>query len=125
MLYFRSLVSDPHPSEMVQYVGILEQLVKDIINPKRPKIHDLHDKSLQSSISFNFFSKSTTEHHPADNQWILIYIVGGITPEESKKVQEVISTYKTSCSIMLAGSRLLNPLDIVNEVLLKFMNTNI
>ncbi|KAI4484821.1 hypothetical protein M0804_007387 [Polistes exclamans] len=120
-----SLVSDPHPSEMVQYVGILEQLVKDIINPKRPKIHDLHDKSLQSSISFNFFSKSTTEHHPADNQWILIYIVGGITPEESKKVQEVISTYKTSCSIMLAGSRLLNPLDIVNEVLLKFMNTNI
>ncbi|XP_047367224.1 sec1 family domain-containing protein 2-like isoform X1 [Vespa velutina] len=113
-----SLVSDPHPSEMVQYVGILEQLVKDIINPKRPKIHDLHATSMHSSISFNLFSKSKTEHHPADNPWILIYVVGGITPEESRKVQEIVSLYKTNCSITLAGSRLLNPSDIVNEVLL-------
>ncbi|XP_046814183.1 sec1 family domain-containing protein 2-like isoform X2 [Vespa crabro] len=113
-----SLVSDPHPSEMVQYIGILEQLVKDIINPKRPKIHDLHATSMHSSISFNLFSKSKTEHHPADNPWILIYVVGGITPEESRKVQEIMSLYKTNCSITLAGSRLLNPSDIVNEVLL-------
>ncbi|XP_043681338.1 sec1 family domain-containing protein 2-like isoform X1 [Vespula pensylvanica] len=113
-----SLVSDPHPSEMVQYISILEQLVKDIINPKRPKIHDLHAKSMHSSISFNLFSKSKIEHHPANNPWILIYVVGGITPEESRKVQEIISTYKTNCSITLAGSRLLNPSDIVNEILL-------
>ncbi|XP_035735392.1 sec1 family domain-containing protein 2-like isoform X2 [Vespa mandarinia] len=113
-----SLVSDPHPSEMVQYIGILEQLVKDIINPKRPKIHDLHATSMHSSISFNLFSKSKAERHPADNPWILIYVVGGITPEESRKVQEIVSLYKTNCSITLAGSRLLNPSDIVNEVLL-------
>ncbi|KAK2576229.1 hypothetical protein KPH14_005598 [Odynerus spinipes] len=113
-----SLVSDPHPSEMVQYVGILEQLVKDIINPKRPKISDLHKKTMHSGIGFNFFSKSKLEHHPADNPWILIYVVGGITPEESRKIQEITSTYKTNCSITLAGSRLLNPLDMVNEILL-------
>lgn len=72
-------------------------------------------------MRYSLFSKSKTEHHPADNPWILIYVVGGITPEESRKVQEIVSTYKTNCSITLAGSRLLNPSDIVNEILLMGM----
>lgn len=58
------------------------------------------------------------KRHPRDNSFILIYIVGGITAEEAKIIQEVISANNNEKlpRIMLAGSRLLKPLDIVDKI---------
>lgn len=58
------------------------------------------------------------KRHPCDNNWIIVYVIGGITPEEVRKTKDIISIFKPNCQITLAGSRLLSPLDIVDKVLL-------
>lgn len=58
------------------------------------------------------------KRHPCDNNWIIVYVIGGITPEEVRETKEIISICKPSCRITVAGSRLLNPLDIVDKFLL-------
>lgn len=69
-------------------------------------------------IFFSLLSKGSTKHCPCDNNWIIIYVIGGITPEEVKEVREVASLYNAQCKITIAGSRLITPLDILDKVIL-------
>lgn len=67
----------------------------------------------------SLFLKGKTKRHPRDNSYILIYIVGGITAEEAKIIQEIVQekhSNKKTPYVILAGSRLLNPLDIVEKI---------
>lgn len=66
----------------------------------------------------SLFSKGRIKHHPCDNNWIIVYVIGGITPEEIRETKEIISLFNSNCQITIAGSRLLNPLDIVDKLLL-------
>lgn len=70
------------------------------------------------NIHFSLLMKGRANQHPADNDFIIIYILGGISTEEIKNFQDVISIQKTHCQVILAGSRLLSPLDVTNDVLL-------
>ncbi|XP_011704064.1 PREDICTED: sec1 family domain-containing protein 2-like isoform X2 [Wasmannia auropunctata] len=116
---YTSLMSKSSSQEIVQRIGILQQLLKDILHPDRYEIPDLHQRSPSFiSAGFNLFSKGRIKHHPCDNNWIIIYVIGGITPEEIRETKEMISLFNTNCQITIAGSRLLNPLDIVDKVLL-------
>ena len=64
--------------------------------------------------------------HPSDNSWIIIYVLGGITADEARIVQDKISSKKSTYpKITLAGSRLLNPLDVLDKNLLSNINTNL
>lgn len=58
------------------------------------------------------------KHHPRDNDWIIIYVIGGITSEEVREMKEIISSFNPNCQITIASTKLLNPLDIVDNVLL-------
>ncbi|XP_011167394.2 sec1 family domain-containing protein 2 isoform X1 [Solenopsis invicta] len=115
---YTSLMSKASSQEIVQRVGILQQLLTDILHPDRRELPDLHQRS-QSFISagFNLLSKGRMKHHPCDNNWIIVYVIGGITPEEIRECKEIISSFNSNCQITIAGSRLLNPLDIVDKVL--------
>ncbi|CAK9821674.1 Sec1 family domain-containing protein 2 [Anthophora retusa] len=110
----------PNSQEPIRHMGILEQITKDIFcTGEVRELRDLRKKSSSLiSAGFNLILRGKTKRHPVDNAHVLIYIVGGITAEEAKVVQEVVSIYgkkKTSC-VMLGGSRLLNPLDVVNKI---------
>lgn len=63
--------------------------------------------------------RGKAKRHPRDNPYILLYIIGGFTAEEAKLIQEVslISNKNEMPYVILAGSRLLNPLDIVDKIL--------
>lgn len=115
---YTSLMSKSSSQEIVQRVGILQQLLKDVFHPNRYEIPDLHQRSPSLfSAGFNLFSKGKVKH-PRNNDWIIIYIIGGVTPEEVRETKENISSFNPNCQITLAGSRLLNPLDIVDKFLL-------
>lgn len=62
------------------------------------------------------------KRHPCDNNWIIVYVIGGITPEEVRETKEIISIFKPNCEITIAGSTLLNPLDIVDKILLSSLD---
>ncbi|XP_029665468.1 sec1 family domain-containing protein 2-like [Formica exsecta] len=116
---YTSLMSKSSSQEIVQRVGILQQLLTDIFHPDRYEISDLQQRSPSLlSAGFNLFSKGRVKHHPCDNDWVIIYIIGGVTPEEVREAKENISLLNPNCQITLAGSRLLNPLDIVDKFLL-------
>lgn len=57
------------------------------------------------------------KHHPCDNNWIIIYIVGGVTADEIRETKEIISSLEPNCKITIAGSKLLKPTDILDTVL--------
>ena len=76
-------------------------------------------------LLFNsYLTKGKVIKHPSDNSWIIIYVIGGITPDEVKIVEDVVNKKGTHCpKITLGGSRLLNPLDVVDKILLTNINT--
>ncbi|XP_018045740.1 PREDICTED: sec1 family domain-containing protein 2-like [Atta colombica] len=120
---YTSLMSKSSSQEIVRRVSILQQLLTDILQPDRYELPDLHQRSPSFiSAGFNLFSKGRIKHHPCDNNWIIIYVIGGITPEEIRETKEIISLFNSNCQITIAGSRLLNPLDIVDKVLLSSIN---
>ncbi|XP_029050219.1 sec1 family domain-containing protein 2-like [Osmia bicornis bicornis] len=117
---YRFCMIKPSSQEMIRHVSVLEQITKDIIcSDTNRELRDLHQRpSSFISAGFNSILRGKAKHHPCDNPYVLIYIVGGITAEEAKIIQETISIHgnKKSSSIILAGSTLLNPLDIVNKI---------
>lgn len=58
------------------------------------------------------------KRHPCDNSWIIVYVIGGVTPEEVREAKETVSLLNPNCHVTIAGSRLLNPSDIVDKILL-------
>ncbi|XP_043276371.1 sec1 family domain-containing protein 2-like [Venturia canescens] len=120
---YRSMIVKPSPQEMAQCVGLIERLVKDILDPAKPEIQDLQRKTASLiSAGFNLLLKGRTKHHPTDNPWIIIYVLGGITAEEAKIVEDVASSRSNIPRITLAGCRLLCPLDVSDKVLLSTIN---
>ncbi|XP_024874060.1 sec1 family domain-containing protein 2-like [Temnothorax curvispinosus] len=116
---YTSLMSKSSSQEIVRRVGILQQLLTDMLHPDRFELPDLHQRSPSFiSAGLNLFSKGRIKHHPCDNNWIIIYVIGGVTPEEIRETKEIISLFNSNCQITIAGSRLLNPIDIVDKVLL-------
>jgi len=87
-----------------------------------PSFFNLIKKIFKNLISYFFISsllsKGRMKHHPCDNDWIIIYVIGGVTPEEVREAKETMSLFNLNCHVTIAGSRLLNPLDIVDKFLL-------
>ncbi|RLU18374.1 hypothetical protein DMN91_008731 [Ooceraea biroi] len=116
---YTSLMSKSSSQEIVRRIGILQQLLTDMLYPEKHELPDLHQRSPSLiSAGFNLFSKGRMKRHPCDNDWIIIYVIGGVTPEEVKEAKETISSFNLNCHVTVAGSRFLNPLDIVDKVLL-------
>ncbi|XP_016921753.2 sec1 family domain-containing protein 2 isoform X2 [Apis cerana] len=118
---YRFCMLKPSSQEVIRHISILEQIIKDIFDVDiNRELRDLHKKSSSFiQASFNLFLKGKTKRHPRDNSFILIYIVGGITAEEAKIIQEIVQekhSNKKTPYVILAGSRLLNPLDIVEKI---------
>ncbi|XP_034944941.1 sec1 family domain-containing protein 2-like [Chelonus insularis] len=115
---YGSMITKSSPQEMAESFGLVERLLNDVLHPNKPEIKDLRQKnSSLISAGISLLLKGRTTHHPTDNPWILIYILGGITPEEIKIVKEIINQKSNIPQITLAGCRLLNPSDIGDNIL--------
>lgn len=64
--------------------------------------------------------------HPSDSSLIIIYIIGGITADEARIVHEKTSINNFAHpKIILSGSRLLNPLDVLEKILLSNLSASL
>ncbi|XP_063984399.1 sec1 family domain-containing protein 2-like [Diachasmimorpha longicaudata] len=121
---YGSIIVKPSPQEMAQCVGVVEKLLRDIIHPSKPVIADLKMKTSSFiSAGFNLLTKGRVQHHPADNPWIILYVLGGVTAEEARIVEQLSSQNDINVPrITLAGCRLLTPMDIADKILLSNLN---
>lgn len=116
---YKVMIVQPNPQVMAECPGIVERLVNDLLDKTQPEISDLQNKSSNLlSAGFNFMLKGRTNTHPTDNPWIIIYVLGGITPEEAKIVDQITTQSSTQTKITLAGCKLLNPIDVSDKILL-------
>ncbi|XP_076654308.1 sec1 family domain-containing protein 2 [Halictus rubicundus] len=115
------LMTKSTSQETIRCVGILEQIARDILSTDTTQeLRDLRQRSPSLiSAGFNLLLRGKAKRHPRDNSHILLYIIGGFTAEEAKIIQDVTSNHGQNKTprVMLAGSRLLNPLDIVDKIL--------
>ncbi|XP_015108563.1 sec1 family domain-containing protein 2 [Diachasma alloeum] len=120
---YGSIIMKPSPQEMAQCVGVVERILRDLIHPSKPVIADLKMKTSSFiSAGFNLLTKGRVQHHPTDNPWIIIYVLGGVTAEEARIVEELSSQNANIPRITLAGCRLLTPMDTADRILLSNFN---
>ncbi|XP_023349833.1 sec1 family domain-containing protein 2 isoform X2 [Eurytemora carolleeae] len=100
------------------YYGILQQLLEDIYHPNSIEIPDLfhHTGGLGSMIrsSLSWFGAGSNKQHPRQNPWIIVYVVGGITPGEMKELQKTV--LGTESKLTIAGSGILTAADSLNLI---------
>ncbi|XP_014213803.1 sec1 family domain-containing protein 2-like [Copidosoma floridanum] len=122
---YKQVISKSNPREMARHVGLLEHLVTDLLDESKPTIPDLvQQKPSLLSSGFNYLTKGKLSDHPCDNPWTIIYVLGGITPDEIKTVEDIINKKGAHCTrITMGGTRLLNPLDILDKILFTNINT--
>ncbi|XP_053988357.1 sec1 family domain-containing protein 2-like isoform X1 [Hylaeus volcanicus] len=120
---YRFCMIKPNAQEAIRRVSILEQITRDILCASAGReLYNLRKRSspfLLGGFNFLLRGKEEAKLHPHDNPYILIYVIGGITAEEAKVIHEMTLSQNNDKMpyIMLAGSRLLNPLDIVDNIL--------
>ncbi|XP_058791912.1 sec1 family domain-containing protein 2-like [Phymastichus coffea] len=124
MKNYRQVMSMPNTREMARHVGLLEQLITNLLDEKRPDIPDLIKKnSSLLSTGFKYLTTGKAQSHPCENSWVIIYVLGGITPDEIRIVEEIVNKKGPNTpKVTLGGTRLLNPLEVVDKILLTSIN---
>ena len=68
-----------------------------------------HWLMLRSGLGW--LGSTPTKPHPRENPWILVFVVGGVTPREAAECQHLV---KGVGKLTLAGTRLLSPADTLH-----------
>ncbi|XP_013194849.2 sec1 family domain-containing protein 2 [Amyelois transitella] len=106
-----------------EYRGVLQQLVEDLVDTERPEIPDLRHRNegikdlLRSGLNILTSKKSRTSKHPLDNSVVVIFVIGGITSEECKRLHRSVITSGVDNSVLIASTRLVTPVEAMRDVL--------
>ncbi|PSN46371.1 Sec1 family domain-containing protein 2 [Blattella germanica] len=71
--------------------------------------------SVQASLLLN----RQKQQHPLDNPVLIVFILGGITAQEVKLIQEMVVSSGQETKVLVGGTRLLSPNDAVESVFVK------
>ncbi|XP_069689461.1 sec1 family domain-containing protein 2-like isoform X2 [Periplaneta americana] len=120
---YRSLLSRPDPAQPPAYHSLLHQLMADVLDPARPDLPDLTCKSsgLKDLLKsgFGLLLNRPRQQHPLDNPQLIVFILGGITAQEVKLIQEMVITSGQETQVLVGGTRLLSPIDTVEAIFVK------
>lgn len=61
--------------------------------------------------------KTRTTKHPLDNTTVIIFIIGGITAEESKRLHRSVITSGVDNTVIFGSTRLVTPAEAMRDVL--------
>ncbi|XP_072949393.1 sec1 family domain-containing protein 2-like [Epargyreus clarus] len=98
-----------------EYRGVLQQLIDDLVDTDRPELVDLRHRNegikdlLRTGLNILTSKKSRNSKHPADAPTVIVYVVGGTSAEECKRLQRGVMTSGADTAVLLAASRLLPP----------------
>jgi hypothetical protein len=59
------------------------------------------------------------QQHPLDNPQLIVFILGGITAHEVKLIQDMVISSGQQTQVLVGGTRLLSPNDIVDAIFIK------
>jgi len=91
------------------YSSFLSQLLGDVYSESRMEVPDLHHHSgglgamLRSGLGW--LGGSTAKQHPRQNPWVIVFVIGGVTPTEIKQLQRVVAG--TDSKLTVAGTGIL------------------
>lgn len=123
LVRYRSLLSQQGPSQPTAYHSLLHQLMADVLDPARPELPDLTCKSsgLKDILKsgFSLLLNRQKHQHPLDNPLLIVFILGGITAQEVKLIEEMVISSGQETKVLVGGTRLLSPSDTVEAVFVK------
>ncbi|KAJ0176524.1 hypothetical protein K1T71_007703 [Dendrolimus kikuchii] len=106
-----------------EYRGVLEQLISDLVDTERPELTDLRHRNegikdlLRSGLSMLTSKKSRATKHPLDNPTVIIFVVGGITAEECKRLNRTIITSGVDNTVLIGSTKFVNPVEAMKDLL--------
>nr|CAD7445037.1 unnamed protein product [Timema bartmani] len=111
----RSLFESRGSSQPAAHTGLLRQLVADLLDPTRPELPDLACKSagLKELLKtgFSLLLNMPRQQHPLDHPMVVIFVVGGITAQEVRLIQEAVADSGLATKVLVGSTRLITPLD--------------
>ncbi|KAJ9582040.1 hypothetical protein L9F63_003623 [Diploptera punctata] len=123
LVRYRSLLSQQGPSQPTAYHSLLHQLMADVLDPARPELPDLTNKSSGLKVilksGFSLLLNRQKHQHPLDNPLVIVFILGGITAQEVKVIQEMLVSSGQDTKVLIGGTRLLSPSDVVEAIFVK------
>lgn len=110
-----------------EYKGLLQQLVDDMVDTERPEMYDLRYKGdslvhktkdlIRSGFNILTQKKKQPTKHPMDNSTIIIFVVGGITAEECKRLHRSVITSGIDNTVLIGSTKLVTPVEATKDVL--------
>jgi len=106
-----------------EYCGILEQLLKDIYHPNKGDVETLHHHAgglgaiLRSGLGW--LGSGPAKPHPRENPWIILFVIGGVTPSEIAASQKLV---EGTGRLTIGGTRLMSPSDLLH---MTFLNNSL
>lgn len=106
-----------------EYRGVLQQMVDDLVDTERPDMTDLKHRNdsikdlLRSGLNILTSKKSRNSKHPLDNSTIIIFVVGGITAEECKRLHRSVITSGIDNTVLIGSTKLVTPVEAMRDVL--------
>ncbi|XP_059052148.1 sec1 family domain-containing protein 2-like [Achroia grisella] len=106
-----------------EYRGVLQQLVDDLVDTERPEITDLRHRNeglkdlLRSGLNILTSKKARSSKHPLDNPTVILFVIGGITAEECKRLHRSIITSGVDNTVLIGSTKLVTPVEAMRDVL--------
>ncbi|RVE50891.1 hypothetical protein evm_004458 [Chilo suppressalis] len=106
-----------------EYKGLLQQLVEDLVDTERPEMTDLKHRNegikdlLRSGLNILTSKKTRTSKHPLDNPTVILFVVGGITAEECKRLHRSVITSGVDNTVLIGSTKLVTPVEAMRDVL--------
>ncbi|XP_073993863.1 sec1 family domain-containing protein 2-like isoform X2 [Rhodnius prolixus] len=115
---YSDVASYEGPHQPLEYNGLITQLICDIVDVTKPEIPDLRYKA-NYGLKDNFasrFSKilNVSKPHVMDNEFIMVYIVGGITAKEVKFIKDCFKAYGKD--VIIGSTALVSEIQILKNL---------
>ena len=95
-----------------EFTGLLSQLLGDIYHEDNREVSCLHHHSGEGLGAMLRTGSAPAKPHPRKNPWILVFVVGGVTPQEVMESQSLVTGVGRPS---VGGTRLLsNPSDALH-----------
>ncbi|EFX74459.1 hypothetical protein DAPPUDRAFT_307302 [Daphnia pulex] len=127
MKRYRTLCQRRNSAMPLECVSFFQQLVEDIFDPlfgdKNP---DLEHKSgsLKDFIKTGFsLFVNVRKPKPVDNPTIILYVCGGIRPDEVKLIRDLFRQKSTTHKVLIASSHFLSAYDSLQYVFKKNLSS--
>lgn len=104
-----------------KYHGFLDQLMEHIFADDRHDVPDLYHHTGQGlggliKSGIGLFGVSVSKMHPRENPNLMVFVVGGITAGEVRRVRTLVEE-RSACHFSVGGTKLLSPREALHSLL--------